>query len=101
MLQKTARMIATEFRTPKNLIHGRRLRRIEYLPPQVHFGTARSPSDVWIAQQWRNATPFEEGPRFLIRDNDDKFGAAFSLVTGNVDVLKTPVRAESECPCED
>ena len=59
----------------------------------VHFGVTRSPSDAWVAQQWRNATPFEEGPRFLIRDNDDKFGAAFSHVTGNIDVLKTPERA--------
>jgi transposase InsO family protein len=30
-----------------------------------------------VAQQLRNATPFGEGPRFLIRDNDDKFGVDF------------------------
>jgi putative transposase len=59
----------------------------------IHLGVTRSPSDAWVAQQWRNATPFKEGPRFLIRDNDDKFGAAFSQVTGNIDVLKTPERA--------
>jgi putative transposase len=67
----------------------------------VYFGVTRSPSDAWVAQQWRNATPFEEGPRFLIRDNDDKFGSHFSLVTGNVDVLKTPVRApKANAICE-
>ena len=46
----------------------------------VHFGVTRSPSDVWVAQQWRNATPFEAGPRFLIRDNDQKFGTHFSFL---------------------
>jgi putative transposase len=67
----------------------------------VHFGVTRSPSDAWVAQQWRNATPFEEGPRFLIRDNDDKFGAHFSSVTDAVDVLRTPVRApKANAICE-
>lgn len=67
----------------------------------VHFGVIRSPSDVWSAQQWRNATPFEEGPRFLIRDNDDKFGSHFSDVTGSIDVLNTPVRApKANAACE-
>jgi hypothetical protein len=36
----------------------------------VHFGVTRHPRDQWIAQQLRNATPFREGPRFLIRDNE-------------------------------
>jgi putative transposase len=67
----------------------------------VHFGVTRSPSDVWVAQQWRNATPFEEGPRFLIRDNDDKFGTHFSRSTGHVEVLEIPVRApKANATCE-
>jgi len=67
----------------------------------VHVGVTRSPSDAWVAQQWRNATSFEEGPRFLIRDNDDKFGAHFSSVTSTVDVLRTPVRApKANAVCE-
>ncbi|WP_119072066.1 integrase core domain-containing protein [Aggregatilinea lenta] len=67
----------------------------------VHFGVTRSPSDVWAAQQWRNATPFEEGPRFLIRDNDGKFGGHFSAATGAVEVLRTPVRApKANAVCE-
>jgi putative transposase len=67
----------------------------------VHFGITRSPNDVWIAQQWRNATPFGEGPRFLIRDNDKKFGAHFSRVTDDIKVLQTPVRApKANAVCE-
>jgi putative transposase len=61
----------------------------------VHFGVTRNPTDQWTAQQLREATPYGEGPRFLIRDNDDKFGPLFARVargTG-IDVLKTPYRA--------
>jgi putative transposase len=43
----------------------------------VHVGVTRTPTTTWVAQQLRNATLFGEGPRFLIRDNDDKFGIDF------------------------
>lgn len=61
----------------------------------VHFGVTRNPTDQWTAQQLREATPFGEGPRFLIRDNDSKYGTSFARVargTG-IEVLKTPYRA--------
>jgi transposase InsO family protein len=69
----------------------------------VHFGVTRSPSDAWVAQQLREATPFGEGPRFLIRDNDDKYGAAFDRVAKgtHIDVLKTPYQApKANAICE-
>ncbi|MBZ0295170.1 MAG: integrase core domain-containing protein [Anaerolineae bacterium] len=61
----------------------------------VHFGVTRSPTDTWLAQQLRNATPFAEGPRFLIRDNDHKFGSHFQQVALGTDikVLPTPIAA--------
>jgi putative transposase len=57
----------------------------------VHFGVTAHPTDAWAAQQLREATPFGEGPRFLIRDNDGKFGPEFARVaTGaGIKVLKT------------
>jgi putative transposase len=61
----------------------------------VHVGVTRNPCDAWVAQQLRNATPFGQGPRYPIRDNDDKYGASFEQVargTG-IEVLKTPFRA--------
>jgi putative transposase len=61
----------------------------------VHFGVTRNPTDQWTAQQLREATPVGEGPRFLIRDNDAKFGRLFTRVakgTG-IEVLKTSYRA--------
>jgi putative transposase len=68
----------------------------------VHYGVTRSPSDGWVAQQVREATPYAEGPRFLIRDNDDKYGRCFTRVAEDrqIKVLKTPVeapRANSIC----
>jgi transposase InsO family protein len=69
----------------------------------VHYGVTRSPSDVWVAQQVREATPYAEGPRFLIRDNDKKYGRCFTRVTEDrqIDVLKTPVEApQANAICE-
>ena len=44
----------------------------------VHVNVTRQPTDAWVAQQLREATPFGEGPRFLIRDNDKKYGGTVS-----------------------
>jgi hypothetical protein len=67
----------------------------------VHFGITRHPMDRWIAQQLRNATPFREGPRFLIRENDRKYGPSFDRVAAGIEVLKTPYRApKANAICE-
>jgi putative transposase len=61
----------------------------------VHVNVTRHPTDAWVAQQLREATPFGEGPRFLIRDNDKKYGDPFQGVVdgSDIDILKTPVEA--------
>jgi transposase InsO family protein len=69
----------------------------------LHFGVTRSPNDAWVAQQLREATPFGEGPRFLIRDNDNKFGHAFDRVANgtNLEVMTTPCQApKANAICE-
>jgi hypothetical protein len=56
-----------------------------------------------MAQQLREATPFGEGPRFLIRDNDAKFGDAFDRVAGGngIEGLPTPCQApKADAICE-
>ncbi len=60
----------------------------------VHFRVTRSPTDEWTAQQLREATPYGEAPRFLIRDNDSKFGASFNRVAkvSGIEMLRTPYR---------
>ena len=47
----------------------------------VHFRITDQPSDVWVAQQIVEATPFEEVPRFLIRDGDPLYGQTFARRT--------------------
>jgi transposase InsO family protein len=61
----------------------------------VHVGVTRHPTDAWVAQQLREATPFDERPRFLIRDNDAKYGMRFDQLAeaSGITVLRTPVRA--------
>jgi putative transposase len=43
----------------------------------LHVGITQCPTDAWTAQQLREATTYGEGPKYLIRDNDGKFGVNF------------------------
>ena len=46
----------------------------------VHVGATRHPTAAWVAQQLREATPFDQRPRYLVRDRDSKYGPAFVRV---------------------
>jgi len=61
----------------------------------IHVGVTCSPTDAWAAQQLREATPYGQAPKYLIRDNDSKFGSCFARVatTSGIEILKTPVHA--------
>jgi len=68
----------------------------------IHVGVTRSPTDAWTAQQLREATAYGVGPKYLIRDNDGKFGPRFARVaaTSGIKILKTPYhtpRANAIC----
>lgn len=62
----------------------------------VHAAATRSPNESWVAQQLREATPFGEGPKYIIRDNDGKFGKRHTgqfdrIAEGSgIEVLHTP-----------
>jgi transposase InsO family protein len=61
----------------------------------IHLGVTRSPTDLWVAQHLREATPYGQAPKYLICDNDNKFGPCFARVatTSGIEILKTPVHA--------
>jgi putative transposase len=59
----------------------------------IHVNVARLPSNNWVAQQPREATPFGRQPIYLIRDGDQKYGEHFANVAAEIEVLRTPVRA--------
>lgn len=50
----------------------------------IQFGVTRHPNEQWITQQLKEATPFGEKPKYLIRDNDTKFGTAFDKLAETV-----------------
>ena len=69
----------------------------------VHVGATRHPTDAWVAQQLREATPFDQRPKYLIRDNDGKFGTTFARVaeTSGIEIVRTPYRApRANAVCE-
>jgi putative transposase len=61
----------------------------------VHVGVTDHPTDEWITQQVRDATPFEEKPKFLICDNDKRYGHMFERVVqaSSIEVIHTPYEA--------
>ena len=69
----------------------------------IHVNVTRSPTDRWVAQQLREATPYGQTPKYLIRDNDKKFGPSFARVatTSGIKVLRTPYRTpQANAVCE-
>ena len=69
----------------------------------IHVHVTRSPTDPWVAQQLREATPYGQTPKYLIRDNDRKFGQHFARVaaTSGIKVLRTPYRTpRANAVCE-
>ncbi len=69
----------------------------------AHVGVTRHPTDGWVAQQLREVTPFGRHPKYLIRDNDRKYGPRFDQLAAasGIRVLRTPVRApQANASCE-
>ncbi|MBI5035060.1 MAG: DDE-type integrase/transposase/recombinase [Chloroflexi bacterium] len=69
----------------------------------VHLNVTPHPTNEWIAQQLREATPFDQRPRFLIQDRDRKYGQRFATVAkdSQIEILKTPYRApKANAICE-
>jgi putative transposase len=69
----------------------------------IHIGVTRSPTDPWVAQHLREATPYGQVPKYLIRDNDSKFGSCFAhmATTSAIEILKTPYHApRAKAICE-
>ena len=59
----------------------------------VHFGVTEHPSQEWTGQQIREAFPWDQTPRYLLRDRDAIYGRDFAAITkgmGMEEVLTAP-----------
>lgn len=59
----------------------------------VHFNVTAHPTAEWTGQQLREAFPFEQMPRYLLRDRDGMFGREFRRdveAMGIKEALSTP-----------
>src|SRR6202521_1926805 len=73
------------------IAHGRR--RI------LHLNVTKHPTSLWVAQQLREAFPFESAPRFLLFDRDGKYGMEVPAVIRSLTIA--PLRTSFESPWQN
>ncbi len=61
----------------------------------VHFNVTTNSSAEWTAQQIVNAFPYEEAPRFLLRDRDGIYGHYFQKRVKSVGIDEVPIAPRS------
>ena len=66
----------------------------------VHFGITTNPTAAWTAQQVVEAFPWDEAPRFLLRDRDSVYGSWFRQRVKNMGIeeVVTSVRSPWQSP---
>ena len=66
----------------------------------VHFNVTEHPKAAWVAQQIVEAFPFDETPKYLLRDNDGIYGEVFQRRIESLDVkeIKTARRSPWQNP---
>jgi hypothetical protein len=47
----------------------------------VHFGVTEHPTEEWTMQQMREAFPWDQAPRYLLRDRDAIYGRDFDCAS--------------------
>ena len=59
----------------------------------VHVNVTRHPTAEWTGQQIREAFPWDTAPKYLIRDNDNIYGAEFTKVVNGMGIneVKTAI----------
>src|SRR6266508_3125010 len=69
------------------LRHGRRL--------WVSFGVTANPTAEWISRQITEAFPWDDAPRYLIRDRDTSYGAVFVRRLRAMGIRDRPIAPQS------
>lgn len=69
----------------------------------VHFGVKRHPTAEWVTQQLREASAEGLRPKYVIRDNDGKYGLLFDQIAeaSGIEIVRIPYRApRANAECE-
>jgi len=61
----------------------------------VHFNVTEHPTEEWTAQQIREAFPWDEAPRYLIRDRDAIFEKEVITVAKGMGIAELVTAARS------
>jgi len=61
----------------------------------VHFDVTAHPTAQWTARQVTEAFPFDEAPRYLIRDRDSIYGEYFRKRVKNMGIEEVPIAHRS------
>jgi len=56
----------------------------------LHFNVTAHPTAEWTGQQLREAFPFDQLPRYLLRDRDATFGNNFREQVRNLRIYEVP-----------
>jgi putative transposase len=63
----------------------------------VHFNVTAHPTAEWTAQQLREAFPFDQIPRYLLRDRDQIFGDTFREQVKDMQIAEVLSAPRSPC----
>ena len=61
----------------------------------LHINVTEHPTSAWIAQQLREAFPFDTAPRFLVHDRDSKFGGEVLAMIEALGIISKPTSYRS------
>jgi transposase InsO family protein len=61
----------------------------------VHFNVTAHPTSAWLTQQLREAFPFDQAPRYLIRDRDGAYGNVFRRCAKSMGIEEVLIAPQS------
>jgi len=61
----------------------------------VHFNVTEHPTAEWAGQQLVEAFPYDQAPRFLLRDNDGTYGQEFRRRIASLDIEEVVTAKQS------
>jgi transposase InsO family protein len=61
----------------------------------VHFNVTAHPTSAWVSQQLREAFPFDQAPRYLIRDRDGAYGNVFRRCAKSMGIEEVLIAPQS------